>query len=136
MFDDFDFTSISFTSWNSTNNCQQFFIMPFRSKSEHDIWLAETRERNAQLQRDQMKQYAKSFILPRIDFGNESTLSSSSRILPRLKPLSTSSTAARGLSPFNRHLVTGGLIFSPLILFAVIFLRHDRQDKKTPLPPT
>lgn len=103
--------------------------MPFRTKSEHDEWLSATRERNAQLQRDQMRQYAQNFILPRIDFGKEST-PSSSRILPRLKPLSTGSSK-RGLTSFNRHLVTGGLIFTPLIIFTVLILSSDRRVKSS-----
>jgi len=89
--------------------------MPFRSPSEQDEWLSATRERNAQLQRNQMQQYARRFILPRIDFGNET------RLLPRLLPQSEKS-AKRGLSTFNRHLVTGGIICTPVILLITLVL--------------
>ena len=88
-----------------------------RSLEEHAEWLAAARERNARLQREQVAQYARAHIAPRLDFGARGESA-----LPRLRPL-PEQPGGGGLSPINRHILAGGAAFAPvLVLVALIGL--------------
>ena len=101
-----------------------------RSLEEHAEWLAAARERNARLQREQVAQYARAHIAPRLDFGERGDSA-----LPRLRPL-PERPGAGGLSPINRHILAGGAAFAPvLVLVALIGLFKLTHANEPPALP-
>ena len=102
-----------------------------RPPEEHEAWLAEARERNARLRRDQVHRYARDHMLPRLDLESGGGIGSSGggggggggggsgggfgRI--RLRPLSEGLGSEGGLSPLNRHLVAAAAALGPFAIF-------------------